>query len=118
MILNGQNTEEFACFNYTNHGNYSPNNTCYYIHPYGTPAGISEASKEVAVISPNPFGDNIKVQSAEPIDVYVYNINGQVVLREQGVLNKLLDTRSLQQGVYFVKVLLDGETVQTIKLLK
>lgn len=118
MILNGQNTEEFACFNQLNYGSYSPNNTCFYIHPYGTPTGMGEASGAIAMISPNPFGDYIKVQSAEQVDIRVYNINGQEVLNEQGVLNKLLDTRSLQQGLYFVKVILKGQTIQTIKLLK
>lgn len=117
-ILNGQNYCELACFNSLN-GSYSyGSGSCFYIHPYGTPAGISEAFMEVAVISPNPFGDYIKVQSGEQVDIRVYNINGQEVIREDGVLDKLLDTRSLQQGMYFVKVLLNGETVQTIKLLK
>ena len=118
-MLNGQNHCELACFNSGVNGNYSYGNaTCFYIQPYGTPAGVSNTSRNVAIISPNPFGDYIKVQSTERVDVYVYNITGQEVIREDGVLDKLLDMRSLQQGMYFVKVLSKGETIQTVKLLK
>lgn len=76
--------------------------------------GIIEKA-DVIEISPNPsFGkitvgnENLKGRKA---DIYVYDLNGNLVLRVNGripiVLNLRNDNRKIQNGVYFIKINID-----------
>ncbi len=77
----------------------------------------SVAALDAITIYPNPSRDFIAIQSTlSPLDlkVAVYNSLGQLVLKEhilQGSTLSVLDTTALYNGVYFVKISNDANTV-------
>lgn len=94
-----------------------PNDT----YPYCSPphllnqlVGTNEASTEIlgVEIYPNPATDQLTIRSELGVELEVEFINtfGQVVLKKSLTKSSnLIDVSSLTQGIYFVKVLVDGK---------
>lgn len=103
---NGQNICSLTCFNRAGYGSYSPAGTsCFYIHKMGTPTGIATTqSAERITVSPNPFIDEIKINTDTPVELSVYNSLGQVVLSDRLKSCKTINASSLPPGTYFVEL--------------
>lgn len=76
------------------------------------PAGISELSNHSVFIYPNPATDRVHVDikglnNAE-LSISVIDLSGRVVIAEESAA-KLLNTSSLANGVYIIKLSMEGD---------
>lgn len=87
------------------------------------PAGLKEQDKPGTDLSffPNPFSDKLtikKKESAKSIDIFIYNIAGELVYEEKNIrYSTTIDTAKFDSGLFLVQV----KTVDSItkyKLLK
>jgi hypothetical protein len=68
---------------------------------------------------PNPVKDHLTVRAQTNIkDITVFNMLGQVVLRQSpNTKDGLVDMTVMQSGAYFVQISI-GNTVETVRVLK
>ena len=79
---------------------------------------VKEVHTELLSIYPNPASNIITVDSdLTDLSIKIQNTTGAVVQSEK-LLNKQLDISSLPNGVYFVSVVSNGNTIATKKLIK
>jgi len=76
--------------------------------------------ERLITILSNPFEDdlNIKVNTSDPIDIEVYNNNGQLIYSKKNIRNEYFEIPSyyfVSQGIYFVKIKYGSEeTVEKV----
>jgi len=77
--------------------------------------GIGEAGAQNGVkLFPNPVGDKLNVTVASTADVFVYSINGKLLLKKKDISGTCqLDVSSLENGAYIVKVVSDGQAISS-----
>ncbi|MDQ6888756.1 MAG: PA14 domain-containing protein [Bacteroidota bacterium] len=111
-----------------------PNN---FIQQPGNIADVRSANRNENVITsvkayPNPFVNDLKVDLAlaskvKHVSLMLYDVNGRMVYtkvlgsNEVSTQRQILDlsmTRALPAGNYFLRVICDGQSQQTIKLVK
>ena len=64
---------------------------------------------------PNPFSENVNISFDSLVDVSVYNINGNLVLKHESI--NALNTSNLNPGTYIFKI--EHEGLETyIKMVK
>ena len=91
--------------------------------------GLSLTAPEVfAKVSPNPFVDNsiitYHLDAPASISISLVNVEGQLVKQlvnknlKAGTYTEKIDSNGLTNGIYFIKIVKDGEVKQTIKLIK
>ncbi len=72
-------------------------------------------------VYPNPFQDNILVDftdTAHQLEIVIYDVLGRSVLKQQlNNQNAMIDTRSLSQGIYLLRIKQD-KSLKTYKILK
>lgn len=70
------------------------------------PTGLSQLSKDVISVYPNPANDHIAVQGLNgTFTASVYNLQGKVCLQQELNSNQAeLNIASLEQGVYFIAI--------------
>jgi len=79
---------------------------------------VGEFSARDVAVYPNPATSYISVSSHYEVNVEVYDLIGKKVKQINNVMNgSKIDISDLKQGIYIVK-LLNGEKVNSIKLLK
>jgi uncharacterized repeat protein (TIGR01451 family) len=80
--------------------------------------GIGEHEQSAFVLYPNPASHtvNIAAQLQGEFTASVINLQGKVVVEIKGENQASFDVSSLQQGMYFVKVM-SGDAVETKKLI-
>ena len=85
--------------------------------------GVNENVLNSMKVYPNPASENLFIDlgtiSEKDAKVYVYNMLGEVMIAKTNIQNNgtgtiNLDTRSLKQGIYLLKVEA-GNAVKTIK---
>jgi hypothetical protein len=77
---------------------------------------INLISEDKIVVYPNPVKHELFIKSKSPIEkVEIYNQSGQVVLKETNFSEKI-DVSRLADGIYFVRITVDG-TVVTKKIV-
>ncbi|MBN8670308.1 MAG: T9SS type A sorting domain-containing protein [Chitinophagales bacterium] len=106
---------------YTENGyttSYSSTYPCYYIHPYGTPTGISNtAANKPASIYPNPFSNQLIVD-ANAAQIKLTDAMGKVAITQLGS-NKTINTENLPTGLYILTLHDDsGNVTERRKLIK
>jgi len=71
-------------------------------------------------ISPNPFSDHIFIESNVETDYILHNLEGKKIVRSQvSAHNFEIDTKSLEQGVYFISLIGEGNQIfDTRKIVK
>ncbi len=90
---------------------------------------LNKGGETVVTIAPNPVKDvmqlYIAANAGKRVQVFIYDITGQLMLTRQSLVQKGISTISItgfdkwQKGIYAVKVLLDDETfVEKIVLTK
>ncbi len=84
----------------------------------------TEAARNPATTSPNPFSETLEVfpaqTSAENVTLQLFNLSGQKVLAQQfpgGQERYSMSTAGLSPGFYLLRIEADGE-VQTLKVVK
>lgn len=88
--------------------------------PVDTTLDIAQASEDIKLF-PNPFNDKILVSefTEMPELIEMYNINGQLVktVEFEELKSNVINTKNLQNGIYFVKIVINNET-KILKLVK
>ncbi len=81
--------------------------------------GVEEQNFKNFVYYPNPVQDNLNLEAGQQIKhILVYNMLGQKVIDVQPEETKVqLRTGNLEQGIYFMKVNIQGK-IKTYKLIK
>lgn len=95
------------------------------VSPSCVASGIFEtpASKNMFVLSPNPFSTYLKIDALNAIDInnstiVLYNSLGQIV--SSTIINQasmLMDTYEYTKGLYFYQIVKNSNAVQTGKLI-
>ncbi len=91
--------------------------------------GLSLKTPEVfAKVSPNPFVDNsiitYHIDAPASISISLVNAEGQLIKQlvnknlKAGTYTEKIGSNGLTSGIYFIKIVKDGEVKQTIKLVK
>jgi hypothetical protein len=81
--------------------------------------GLDDPAMSEFTYFPNPVNDQLTINSQRDVkDITVYNMLGQVVVRQTpNMRNCTVDMSTMQTGAYFVQVSI-GNTVETIRVLK
>ena len=69
---------------------------------------VSENEIEAVAVYPNPVTDRLTVKADDLQSIEIYNLVGQLVKRST---SSVIDFGNLNEGVYFVRVKADGNTV-------
>lgn len=73
-------------------------------------------------LTPNPASDLVQLKTSESLGTHlgyhIYNIQGKVLLEGFTKNNDNIDVRSLQPGIYFVRIHTDKGMSKPVKLLK
>lgn len=82
--------------------------------------GISKNKNELINIFPNPTSGEVFIESAINSKVEVYNIAGALVTSFSDFKSNLIDLQNLDEGVYFLKIIMENKTVinKKVSLLK
>ncbi len=77
--------------------------------------------QDIAIrLSPNPFTDEIQITNESQTkltEIRIYDLTGSLVLTEASHFHHI-PTHSLEKGIYFVRLLSDGEEIGTRKMIK
>ncbi|MDC0637436.1 T9SS type A sorting domain-containing protein [Flavobacteriaceae bacterium] len=84
---------------------------------YQVALGVNDNASIGAIVYPNPAKNTLNISGAESASIDIYDVTGRVVM-QRGQLdnNAALDISSLNTGVYFVRLVNNGQT-QTEKLI-
>lgn len=119
-------------YTYTNVNNYvveqwyslDDNNVlqyvCDYQYDYDDNVSIGESEKQHSTVFPNPCQSQLNIQNNYTgAIVEVYDIFGKLVLTGNlSETNSTINLSACKSGVYFVKIMMDGTTVETVKVVK
>lgn len=87
----------------------------------GVTTSPSQDKKKMVKIYPNPAGDQLSIQLPEGIDnstMTIYQLNGQRLLEENiGSNNALINTSTLTNGIYIIKVSSNGTLLESTRLI-
>jgi endonuclease I/chitodextrinase len=80
---------------------------------YQTPLGITDFTSEDFKIYPNPSSGNfdINFDSLEKHSIEIYSSIGQKVFENTDIKDKSISISDLQQGIYFIKVTKDSQSI-------
>lgn len=84
--------------------------------PFSPSTSVSEVASASVSIFPNPTTEFIRIQTQEKVSrVLVYNLTGKVLITETN--EKLLNVKSLPNGVYFMQIETENrkQVVQFVK---
>ena len=89
------------------------NDLCFAISPLTTTGLNENVSYKNSFIYPNPSTDKINLNTAEIVDIRIYNFSGQVV---KSIPNNsgTLDISDLNSGIYFLQITNKNSTVSSI----
>jgi Secretion system C-terminal sorting domain len=70
-------------------------------------------------IYPNPFENELNIQSSKPIEfVTIYNGIGAIVYKAAGPQQQAIDLSALSTGVYYVMLTHTGQQIEVLKVIK
>lgn len=72
-------------------------------------SGINEMNIEQLDIYPNPFSDQLKIRSKEPVHIILTDIYGKIVLSAKN-RNEWINTQNLMPGIYSFQLIEANET--------
>ncbi len=73
---------------------------------------VGEKALDNILIFPNPAKDVVRISNVDQGSIYIYNINGQLVIEKQNVKGGcILDISNMENGTYIVKVITDTKTM-------
>ncbi|MEN0047292.1 MAG: T9SS type A sorting domain-containing protein [Bacteroidota bacterium] len=85
----------------------------------GTISSIRQLSDNQLKIYPNPTNDwlNIQSEDAQITAIQIYDLTGKEVFSTYGLNNNAIDISSLEQGIYWLKAVYNGDVLMS-KILK
>ncbi|MDB4334924.1 carbohydrate-binding protein [bacterium] len=84
-----------------------------------TPNAIKESSAMDIALHPNPVSDKLIITNCKGANIEVYNTTGSLITKSQSTNNiKILDMRSLNQGIYFVRIVNTNGSIKSYKVIK
>ena len=112
--LETYSTNTYGMPNMPNYVNWNESDTCNYVVNYEENE-IGEAFK----VFPNPFSDEVTIESKIPCRVIVYDSLGRMVLkRDFQALSISIDLQNLANGVYYYSIWSNNEYIKSGKLIK
>ncbi|MCK5788009.1 MAG: T9SS type A sorting domain-containing protein, partial [Chlamydiia bacterium] len=88
----------------------------FYVDPT---VNIPEASIQTSPIYPNPSKGSVYINNTKKSDVYIYNMQGAMVMVKRNVqANGKLDLSSLSNGKYIIKMILDNDIITQSVILQ
>jgi len=109
IVLSGRTPGETLYVRVWEYGNnsFGPFGFCV----YDSSVSVSENDIEGLKFYPNPVSNTLNIQAKQNIQaVYIYNLSGQEVVKMQpNVTKQQVDMSHLSQGMYFVKVQVNGQ---------
>ena len=82
---------------------------------FSSKTGVANPENTTITISPNPGSDFIKINgTTDTYQVLIYDSGGRCLIEKQMNANQQLDIKSLQSGIYFLKI----PAIDNIKILK
>jgi len=98
---------------------FSDNTTCYSEVYALTNIGLTELENNKINISPNPFNSNVNILSANQINIFIFNLNGQLVYEShQKKRHHNLTLETLTTGIYILKTIDMNGAVSYSKIVK
>jgi hypothetical protein len=88
---------------------------CGYIRPLNGPSSTRDNITNDLIVLPNPFDSFIQIFNGNQIEYELYDSFGRLLLKGK---DSIVNTASLQDGIYFLKFTYDKRTTKTIKLIK
>ena len=82
--------------------------------------GVNDNELEFVTMAPNPTQSSVRLQSQQPMTgLKIYDLNGRL-LSEQDVNSSMfeLNVSGLQSGMYFVRILGEDGSAQSLRLIK
>ena len=109
----------FHCFSDGN-TSYVPNAPCAYIWPQGTPTNVDDVKEKTDIfVFPNPFQDKLTIETTQSVSIFLYNLTGQLVLKQNLRNTSTIQTSHLPSGIYLLKLTgSSSNIVETRKLVK
>jgi hypothetical protein len=85
-----------------------------------TYVGLENQEASFADIHPNPVKEvlNVRLNHYEAAEIVVYDLAGQVVIRQEFIQSTALDTDVLEKGMYFYSITNKGGVLKQGKLVK
>ncbi|RLD83184.1 MAG: hypothetical protein DRJ10_03990, partial [Bacteroidetes bacterium] len=81
--------------------------------------GISTIDKDGIKLFPNPTTGKLFIEGVEGANIKVYNITGKVVASYSDFSDKSIDLSGLENGVYFIDIVTDNNTItKKVSLIK
>ncbi len=68
---------------------------------------------EKLIVFPNPTSDFISINSVQPVDVRIFDLNGMLLIRQTLTDNQKIDISSFKTGLYIIQA--GGEVFRVIK---
>ena len=79
---------------------------------WGTDINENTLSESNFKLFPNPCHDLLNIQYTSSFDVFIYNINGQLVFNQTNVPNSIqINTQSFAKGLYYINIISDKEII-------
>ena len=86
---------------------------------FGTDMGLNDFFKTKAKIYPNPFMDQIQIETEKPIqNLKLFESNGRLIYSESTISELNLNLNRLNQGVYILRITYGDHSKESIKLIK
>jgi uncharacterized membrane protein len=81
--------------------------------------GLTDVTHYDFAYYPNPTKEFVNIESQKAVEsVQVYNLAGQLVLRNTRVMNGKINVQGLSSGTYVFRVSLEGGQIETFKIIK
>jgi len=88
---------------------------CDYLRPLNGPSSVLDNLDNKIIVSPNPFDSYFRIKIGRPIEYALYDSFGKLL--KQGK-EKQVNTTSLPNGLYLLRLTIDNKEVKSIKLVK
>jgi hypothetical protein len=88
---------------------------CEYLRPLNGPSSVHKNIVNDIIVLPNPFDSYIKIINNLPIEYELYDSSGRLLMKGQ---ERAVNTTLLQEGIYFLRLIVDKKVAKTIKLVK
>jgi len=88
---------------------------CDYLRPLNGPSMVFDNLDNKIVVSPNPFDSYFRINIGNPIEYELYDSFGKLLMQGE---EKEVNTTSLPNGIYLLRLTIDNKELKTSKLVK
>ncbi|MBN2175513.1 MAG: T9SS type A sorting domain-containing protein [Bacteroidales bacterium] len=82
--------------------------------------GINPKGTKAINVYPNPTSGKVFISGAENATIEIFNLTGAIVASYSDFSNNVIDLSNMEQGIYFLNIIIDNKTVlnKKVSLLK